>query len=63
MLAVLPANVLEELRQTTLSLDREATLAVIERIESEAPEASEGLRCLLRNFQMARIRELLEGLE
>ncbi len=34
MLAELPPELLQELRQTTLVLDREATLEVIERIEN-----------------------------
>ena len=52
----------EELRKTTLALDREATLLVIERIEAHAPETAEGLRTLVQDFQMGRIGELLGAL-
>ncbi|RLA57291.1 MAG: hypothetical protein DRR04_13065 [Gammaproteobacteria bacterium] len=63
MLAELPRELLQELRGTTLSLDREATLQVIARIEAHAPEAAEGLRILVQDFQMGRLGELLEKTE
>jgi hypothetical protein len=50
---------LEELRETTLALDREATLQVIERIKAQAPETAEGLLALVQNFQMGRLGEIL----
>ena len=59
MLAELPPELLHELRQTTLVLDREATLELIERIDEHAPETAAGLRALVGSFQMGRIRELL----
>jgi CheY-like chemotaxis protein len=62
-LAELPPELLQELRQTTLVLDREATLEVIERIEEHAPETAAGLRALVHSFQMGRFRELLGEME
>jgi len=59
MLAELPLELLEDLRQMTLVLDREATLQVIERIEVQAPDTAEGLRTLVQDFQMGRLGELL----
>jgi CheY-like chemotaxis protein len=63
MLADLPPELLRELSQTTLVMDREATLAVIERIEEIAPETATNLRALVENFQMGRIRDLLKQTE
>ena len=59
MLAELPLELLEDLRQMTLVLDREATLQVIERIEVQAPDTAEALRTLVQDFQMGRLGELL----
>jgi DNA-binding response OmpR family regulator len=59
MLAELPPELLQELRETTLALNREATLAVIERIGDRAPEVTAGLRELVDNFQTGRLRQLL----
>ena len=59
MLGQLPRELLQALRKTTLSLDREATLQVIERIEAHAPETAEGLRILVQDFQMGRLGEML----
>ena len=63
MLADLPVDLLQELRETSLSLDRQAISAVIESTERLAPDTTKGLRTLLENFQMGRIRELLEDIE
>jgi CheY-like chemotaxis protein len=63
MLADLPPELLQELNQTTLVADREATLAVIERIEEDAPETAATLRALVQNFQMGRVRKLLKEIE
>jgi CheY-like chemotaxis protein len=60
MLADLPADLLQELRETSLSLDVEAISAVIQRIEPLAPDTAKGLRTLLDDMQMARLRELIE---
>ena len=51
MLAELPPELLQELREATLALDREAIFAVIERIEPLAPDTAKGLRILMDNFQ------------
>ena len=50
MLAELPPELLQELRETTLALNREATLGVIERIEEPAPETAAGLCALVADF-------------
>ena len=60
MLAGLPPHLLQELRETSMSLDSEAISAVIERIEPLAPDTAKGLQTLLDNFQMRRLRELIE---
>jgi DNA-binding response OmpR family regulator len=63
MLAGLPPDLLQELRETTLVLNMEAILEVIERIEDHAPDAAENLRALVQNFQIDRIREVLGEVE
>jgi hypothetical protein len=60
MLADLPAELLQELRRTALSLNSEAISAVIERIEPLAPDTANGLRTLLDDMQMGRLQELIE---
>ena len=60
MLADLPAELLQELRGATLSLNSDAISAVIERIEPLAPDTANGLRTLLDNMQMGRLQELIE---
>jgi CheY-like chemotaxis protein len=60
MLAELPPELLIELREKSLSLDREAISSVIDHIESLAPDTANGLRFLLEDFQIGRIRDLLE---
>jgi CheY-like chemotaxis protein len=59
MLAGLPPDLLQELRETTLELNMEAILEVIERIAEHAPDTAGHLRTLVQNFEMDRIRELL----
>jgi sulfur transfer protein SufE len=59
MLAGLPPELNQELRQTVLALDREAIFAVIERIEALSPDTAKGLRILMDNFQTGLIGELL----
>jgi signal transduction histidine kinase/streptogramin lyase/DNA-binding response OmpR family regulator len=63
MLADLPGELLQELRETTLVLNQEAILEVIDRIEEHAPDTAENLRTLVQNFQMDRIREVLWEVE
>ena len=63
MLADLPLELLQELSESTLALNREATLEVIDRIEAEAPETAASLREMVQNFQMGRIQELLVEVE
>jgi CheY-like chemotaxis protein len=63
MLAELPPELLIELREKSLSLDREAISAVIERIEPLAPDTVKGLRFLLDDYQIGRIRDLLEDIK
>jgi signal transduction histidine kinase/DNA-binding response OmpR family regulator len=59
MLAVLPDELLQELRQATLALNREAALEVIARIADHAPEVATGLKELVDNYQMAELQDLL----
>jgi CheY-like chemotaxis protein len=59
MLADLPDEWLQELREATLALNREAALEVIARIAGHAPEVAAGLKELVDNFQMAELRNLL----
>jgi Amt family ammonium transporter len=63
MLAELPPELLQELREITLTLNRDAALAVVERIADQAPETGAGLRELVDNFQMSRIHKLLAETE
>ena len=60
MLADLPADLLQELRETSLSLDMEAISAVIQRIEPLAPDTAKGLLTLLDDMQMGRLQKLME---
>jgi hypothetical protein len=59
LLAELPAELIQELRKTSLSLDVEAISAVIQRIIPLAPDTAKGLRTLLDNFEIDLIRDLL----
>ena len=59
MLAQLPQELLDELRETTLKLDREAILEVIERVSNQSPELAAELRALVNGFQMGRLQELI----
>jgi CheY-like chemotaxis protein len=63
MLGELPRELLQDLRESALSFDREATLQVIERLKSHAPETAEGLQTLVQDFQMGRLGELLGEVE
>ena len=63
MLAELPPELLQELREATLVANREAILEVIERIEEHAPDTAECLRAFVQNFQIERIHELLGAME
>lgn len=59
MLSELSPELLAELRQATLMLDRAAMAALIERIKAHAPDTAKGLKRLVDGFQLERIRELL----
>jgi CheY-like chemotaxis protein len=63
MLAKLPPELLQELRETTLALDGEATLEVIERIQEHDPDTATALRTLIQDLKMGHIRELLKEME
>ena len=58
MLADLPEELLQELRETTLVLNMETILEVIDRIEAHAPETAKGLRGMVENFKIGRIQYL-----
>jgi len=59
MLADLPDELLQELRQATLALNREAALEVIARIADHAPEVAASPKELVDNYQMVELRDLL----
>ena len=59
MLVVLPDELLQELRQATLALNREAALEVLTRMVDRAPEVAAGLKELVDNYQMVELRDLL----
>jgi CheY-like chemotaxis protein len=63
LLADLPAEFLQEFRGATLSLNREAISEVIDRIEPLAPDTAKGLLTLPDDFQIGRIRDLLEDIK
>ncbi len=60
MLSKLPVEIIEELREAARALNRDAIFATLERIEPQSPSIASGLRSLLDNFQMGRIRALLD---
>ncbi len=60
MLAELPFDLRQELNETTLALDREATFEIIGRIEEINPQTAAGLRTLMLKYQTAKIRQLLQ---
>jgi hypothetical protein len=55
----LPGKLLQELREATLALNREAALEVIVRIAERAPQVVAGLRELVDNYRMVELRDLL----
>ena len=59
MLSQLPPEVLSELHQAALVLDRAAMAALVDRIKTHAPDTARSLQRLLDDFQLERIRELL----
>ncbi len=63
MLVDLPAELLQELRESTLALNKEATLEVIARVADQAPEVGAGLKALIDNFQMVELWSLLENVK
>jgi len=50
MLAELPADLLQDLDETTLVANRAVILEVIERIAEHAPETAKHLRAFVQNF-------------
>ena len=59
MLAELPGELLRELREATLALNRETIFAIIKRIEQLAPDTARGLQACVDNFQLGLISDLL----
>lgn len=60
MLSELPEELLGELRESTLTLNRQAILSIIERIKPQAPDTARVLQKFVDDFQIGRIRDLLE---
>ena len=58
-LGSLPPELLRELYDSSITLDRKAILAVIERIKPLAPDVARGLKTLTENLQIGMIRDLL----
>jgi signal transduction histidine kinase/CheY-like chemotaxis protein len=59
MLTDIPEELLQELWDTTLMLNKEASLEVIVRIADHTYEGAAGLKVLVDNYQMAELHELL----
>lgn len=60
MLAGLPPELRQDLSEAALVLDMEAIEDVLRRIQAQAPETARHLRALVQEYEMARIRELLD---
>jgi len=63
MLVELTPELRQALDETTLLLDQESTLEVINRIAEHAPNTARGLQKLVQDYQTGRIRDLLEEVE
>ena len=63
MLVDIPAELLRELRTTTLVANREAALDVIARIAERAPEVAAGLKELVDTYRMVELRDMLDEVE
>jgi Amt family ammonium transporter len=62
MLSELPVELLEELREATLTLNRDAISTIIERIEPQGPDTARALQKLVDDFQIGQIRDLHESI-
>lgn len=60
MLAELPPELRQDLSEAALVLDMEAIANLIRRIGALAPETAQQLQALVQEFQLDRIRELLD---
>ncbi|WP_163338478.1 transporter substrate-binding domain-containing protein [Desulfopila sp. IMCC35008] len=60
MVADIPDELLQELEQATLSLDREAAVRILSRIGEKFPITAADLKELVDNFQMTELHNLLE---
>jgi PAS domain S-box-containing protein len=60
MLADLPPELRQDLSEAALVLDMEAIANLIRRIRALAPETAQHLQALVQEFQLDRIRELLD---
>jgi CheY-like chemotaxis protein len=63
MLVDLPGELLRELREATLALNREAALEVIARIADYTPEVGASLKEIVDNYQMAELQDLVGKVE
>jgi signal transduction histidine kinase/DNA-binding NarL/FixJ family response regulator len=60
MLADVPNELLQELGEATLALDREAALEIISCIAGQDPVVAAGLKGFVDNFQMTELHNLLQ---
>jgi signal transduction histidine kinase len=59
MLAGLPEELLDELRESSQALNSEAALEVISRLAQQAPEVASALRKLVDHYQFDELQDLL----
>ena len=59
LLSALPGELLLELLEATLALDREAIFAIIKRVEPLFPDTAKGLQACMDDFQLGLISDLL----
>ena len=62
MLSGIPGELLAELGEATLLLNRSAMSEVVTRIAEHAPEAAAMLQRMIEQFQLGRVRDLLADL-
>jgi signal transduction histidine kinase len=61
-LSALPAAVRTELAHAAIDLDKEATLALVERLQPDFPQQASTIAALVEEYQFDQLRALLEAL-